>query len=234
MIRNIIFDVGKVLVSYEPDAYMQRLGISKEKQKKINEAMFQNKLWDTSDQGLGTPDEFLQKFIAGAPELADEITKIHKTVGNTVELFPYAMEWILDLKARGYHVYILSNYSENMLDQTKDKLKFLPLMDGVVFSYKIKKIKPDPEIYEYLCDEYWLEPEESVFIDDRPVNIKGAETCGKKRKNPRCGNLPQGGFCKRRRRNNRNWRGNCDPTLQVRCCESTGTGSYGSKGWCRV
>ena len=103
MIRNIIFDVGKVLVSYEPDAYMQRLGISKEKQKKINEAMFQNKLWDTSDQGLGTPDEFLQKFIAGAPELADEITKIHKTVGNTVELFPYAMEWILDLKARGYH-----------------------------------------------------------------------------------------------------------------------------------
>ena len=136
MIRNIIFDVGKVLVSYEPDAYMQRLGISKEKQKKINEAMFQNKLWDTSDQGLGTPDEFLQKFIAGAPELADEITKIHKTVGNTVELFPYAMEWILDLKARGYHVYILSNYSENMLDQTKDKLKFLPLMDGVVFSNK--------------------------------------------------------------------------------------------------
>ena len=82
------------------------------------------------------------------------------------------------LKARGYHVYILSNYSENMLDQTKDKLKFLPLMDGVVFSYKIKKMKPDPEIYEYLCDEYWLEPEESVFIDDRPVNIKGAETCG--------------------------------------------------------
>ena len=139
MIRNIIFDVGKVLVSYEPDAYMQRLGISKENQKKINEAMFQNKLWDTSDQGLGTPDEFLQKFIAGAPELADEITKIHKTVGNTVELFPYAMEWILDLKARGYHVYILSNYSENMLDQTKDKLKFLPLMDGVVFSYKIKE-----------------------------------------------------------------------------------------------
>ena len=75
MIRNIIFDVGKVLVSYERCAYMQRLGISKENQKKINEAMFQNKLWDTSDQGLGTPDEFLQKFIGGAPELADELRK---------------------------------------------------------------------------------------------------------------------------------------------------------------
>ena len=89
MIRNIIFDVGKVLVSYEPDAYMESLGISKENQKKnINDAMFENPLWDASDQGLGqqTPDEFLQKFIAGAPELAEEITKIHNTIGNTVEL----------------------------------------------------------------------------------------------------------------------------------------------------
>lgn len=178
MIRNIIFDVGKVLVSYEPDAYMQQLGISSEDQAKINKAMFQNKLWDESDQGLGTPDELLEKFIAGAPELAETITKIHNTVGNTVELLPYAMDWILDLKARGYHVYILSNYGENMMNQTRDKLKFLPLMDGEVFSYTIKKMKPDPEIYEYLCDEYGLEPEESVFLDDRPENIKGAENCG--------------------------------------------------------
>lgn len=65
-----------------------------------------------------------------------------------------------------------------MLDQTEEKLKFLPLMDGVVFSYRIKKLKPDPEIYEYLCDEFWLEPEESVFIDDRAENIAGAEKCG--------------------------------------------------------
>ena len=178
MIRNIIFDVGKVLVSYEPDAYMQRLGISKENQKKINEAMFQNKLWDTSDQGLGTPDEFLQKFIAGAPELADEITKIHKTVGNTVELFPYAMEWILDLKARGYHVYILSNYSENMLDQTKDKLKFLPLMDGVVFSYKIKKMKPDPEIYAKACAAIGACPATTYAVEDSPNGIRSAAAAG--------------------------------------------------------
>lgn len=91
MVRNIIFDIGKVLVSYEPDAYMERLGISPEDQKKINEAMFENKLWNDSDQGLGTPDEFLQKFIAGAPELEKEITQIHRTVGETVELMPYAL-----------------------------------------------------------------------------------------------------------------------------------------------
>ena len=135
MIRNIIFDIGKVLVSYEPDAYMDRLGLDEKAKAAINQAMFQNKLWDESDQGLGTPEELLQKFIAGAPEYAEEITKIHQTVGETVELMPYAMEWILDLKARGYHVYIISNYAENMYNQTKDKLTFLPLMDDVVMSY---------------------------------------------------------------------------------------------------
>ena len=85
MIRNIIFDIGKVLVSYEPDAYMDRLGLDEKAKAAINQAMFQNKLWDESDQGLGTPEEFLQKFIAGAPEYAEEITKIHQTVGETVE-----------------------------------------------------------------------------------------------------------------------------------------------------
>ena len=82
------------------------------------------------------------------------------------------------LKARGYHVYIISNYAENMYNQTKDKLAFLPLMDDVVMSYTIKKMKPDPAIYNYLCDENWLEPEESVFIDDRQENVNGAEVVG--------------------------------------------------------
>ena len=77
MIRNIIFDVGKVLVSYEPDAYMQRLGISKENQKKINEAMFQNKLWDTSDQGLGTPDESYRNLLREHPNWQ---TKLRKSI----------------------------------------------------------------------------------------------------------------------------------------------------------
>ena len=63
MIRNIIFDIGKVLVSYEPDAYMDRLGLDEKAKSAINQAMFQNKLWDESDQGLGTPEELLQKFM---------------------------------------------------------------------------------------------------------------------------------------------------------------------------
>lgn len=178
MIRNIIFDVGKVLVSYDPEGYMDSLGLDAGTKERLNRAMFEHQLWLDSDQGLRSPEEFLQAFIENDPQLSETIRRVHETVGGTVELFDYAVDWITDLKGRGFHVYILSNYSENMFRQTEHKLKFLPLMDGAVFSYTIKLIKPDTAIYHYLCDKYGLEPKESVFIDDRPENIEGAAAAG--------------------------------------------------------
>lgn len=178
MIRNIIFDVGKVLVSYDPDAYMDRLGFDSERKERMNAVMFEHQLWLDADQGLKSPEEFLQAFTENAPELAETIRRVHESVGETIELFDYAIDWIQELKDRGYHVYILSNYSENMFRQTEHKLKFLPYVDGAVFSYTIKQIKPDAAIYRYLCEKYDLKPEESVFIDDRPENVTGAETVG--------------------------------------------------------
>lgn len=178
MIRNIIFDVGKVLVAYEPDAFMERMGLDAGTRKRMNEAMFEHQLWLDCDQGLRSPGEFLQAFMENAPELAETVRKVYESVGGTVELFDYALGWIQELKDRGYRVYILSNYSENMFLQTEHKLEFLPLTDGAVFSYKVKLLKPDPAIYRYLCAKYDLNPQESVFIDDRPENARGAEVVG--------------------------------------------------------
>lgn len=178
MIRNIIFDVGKVLVSYEPEEYMKELGLDQDARNAVNRAMFENSLWDQSDKGVMTPEEFLEAFIEGAPEYEEEIRQIHRTVGNTVELLPYVMEWLESLKAQGYGIYILSNYGENMWNQTREKLKFLSLVDGAVFSYTCKMLKPEKEIYLFLCEKYGLAPEECVFIDDRQVNIEGGQKVG--------------------------------------------------------
>ena len=178
MIKNVIFDIGKVLVSYEPTEYMKSLGLDEDAIDAINGAMFENKLWEESDQGLYTPEECLAKFIEGAPKYEAEIRQIHATVGKTIELYPYVMDWLKELKDRGYKLYILSNYSENMLNQTKDKLKFLSLVDGTVFSYKCKLMKPSGKIYEYLCQKYSLNCSECVFVDDRIENVEGAQRNG--------------------------------------------------------
>lgn len=178
MIKNIIFDVGKVLVSYEPDAYMERLGIAKEAQDAINKAMFRNKLWDIADQGIFTHEEMVEKFIAGAPKYETEIRQLCATIGNTIEMLPHAMEWLSELKARGYNLYILSNYAEETYRQTKEKLAFLKLVDGAVFSFECKMIKPQKQIYEHICQKFQLNCSESIFVDDRMENVEAARRNG--------------------------------------------------------
>ena len=200
MIKNVIFDVGKVLVEYDPDSYMERLGFDLKTRQAVNQAMFQNPLWEESDRGKLSTEELLEKFIFNDKEYKEEITKAYQTVGNTIELFPYSVAWIKELKQRGYRVYILSNYAEVTYDkelkqrgyrvyilsnyaevtyeQTKEKMEFLPYVDGAVFSFQCKWIKPEREIYEELCRKYSIEPRESVFLDDRLDNIEQARNLG--------------------------------------------------------
>lgn len=178
MIKNVIFDVGKVLVEYDPDSYMERLGFDSKTRQAVNQAMFQNPLWEESDRGKLSTEELLEKFIFNDKEYKEEITKAYQTVGNTIELFSYSVAWIKELKQRGYRVYILSNYAEITYEQTKEKMEFLPYVDGAVFSFQCKWIKPEKEIYEELCRKYSIEPRESVFLDDRLDNIEQARNLG--------------------------------------------------------
>lgn len=178
MIRNIIFDVGKVLVSYEPEEMMRKLGYTEEQIQIVNAAMFCNPLWDEADRGLRSCEEYHEAFLNQNPEHKDIIQKAYEHIGDCIELLPHAMDWILEMKERGYHVYILSNYSEYTFEVTKEKLAFLPLMDGIVFSYKTKMGKPDEGIYKKLISEFFLEEEESVFIDDRRENVESARRIG--------------------------------------------------------
>lgn len=179
MIKNIIFDVGKVLVSYEPDWYMENiLGFDQRTREAVNGAMFQNPLWEESDRGALSTEELIRGFVNQNPSYEKEILEAHKNVGKCIELFPYVIEWMTDLKKRGYQLYILSNYAEYTFEQTKEKMAFLPFMAGTVFSYECKWIKPEKEIYEYICSKYQLKPEECVFLDDRQLNVESAQNAG--------------------------------------------------------
>ena len=178
MIKNIIFDVGKVLVEYDPDGMMKKLGFDEETLQTVNQAVFQNELWNESDRGVLSPEELLEAFIANNPAYEKEIRQVIDAVGDTISLMPYTVEWVKGLKERGYHLYILSNYAEYTYEKTSHKMEFLPYMDGVVFSYRCKLIKPEKEIYEYICETYGLKPEESVFLDDREDNVQAARNMG--------------------------------------------------------
>lgn len=177
-IKNIVFDVGKVLVTYEPEQHLRNLGYDETTRKNVMEAMFANPLWNENDKGLLTTEELLDGFIENAPKYEVQIREAFGKIEKTIELLPHSMEWVENLKARGYHLYIISNYGEYTYEQTEHKLKFLPYMDGTIFSFQYKMIKPDRAIYEKLLEKFELKAEECVFIDDSLANVVAAKQAG--------------------------------------------------------
>ena len=178
MIKNIVFDVGKVLVSYEPEQYLKKIGYDEEICAQVMKAVFNSQLWIENDRGSLSIKELEDSFVANAPRYESYIREVFRNAGGTIDLLPHTMKWVKDLKARGYHLYIISNYGEYLYQQTEHKMQFLPYMDGVIFSYRHKMIKPEKAIYEKLLSEFHLNPEECVFIDDCLKNVEAAKKVG--------------------------------------------------------
>lgn len=178
MIKNIIFDVGKVLVEWEPEAAMRKLGMDEAKLQAVAAATVYTPEWDESDRGILEPEELLDGFVRRAPEYEKEIRLFWENIGLAIYQYDYVKGWMRTLKEQGCHLYILSNYGKWTYERTQEALSFLENVDGALFSFQVKQIKPEPEIYQTLLKKFNLIPEECVFIDDRTENIKGAKAQG--------------------------------------------------------
>ena len=179
MIKNIILDVGKVLVAWEPEDAMKKLGFDDKTVKVVADATVNTPVWLETDRGVWSDEQILQAFYEKAPEYKKEINLFWNHLELAITQFSYTKEWISNMKKEGLHVYILSNYGDWTYQRTKDNaLDFLLLTDGDIFSYSVRQVKPDVEIYETLLKKYQLTADECVFIDDRMENIEGAEKAG--------------------------------------------------------
>ena len=179
MIKTIIFDIGGVLVGYDWTAYMMKLfNNDSSLVEKVKENVFGNHKWNEVDRGVLTNDELIALFTKDAPEIKNEIVQFWDTCGDALWQYDFAKDWINNLKSRGYQVLYLSNWSSHLRELAAKQLDFLPLLNGGVFSYEEKLIKPDHAIYNRIIEKYNLIPNECVFIDDTLRNIIGARECG--------------------------------------------------------
>lgn len=174
MIKNVILDVGKVLVEWEPEAAFQKLGFDADTARIVGEATVLSPDWNELDRSALSDEEMLAKFIANAPANEGEIRKLWDNIGLAIYQYDYAKSWIQRMRQNGYRVYILSNYARWTYEKTQEALSFLEDVDGALFSFQVQQIKPEPEIYQSLLKRFKLKPAECIFIDDRPENIDAA------------------------------------------------------------
>ena len=178
MISTIIFDIGGVLIDFDWEGFIHRMFPGREELiDELDAAVWGNRRWDRLDAG-DPPEEVFTSIIAPAPHHEAELRKVFENVGDTLKKRPATPGWLRDLKARGYRLLYLSNYSRYVMAKNPDVLDFLPLLEGGVFSCDVKLIKPDRRIYQCLADKFSLNPPECVFIDDLERNVRAGRDFG--------------------------------------------------------
>ena len=179
MIKNIVFDVGMVLVDFKWRQVMLDVGCTPEEVEELGAVMVNGPLWNELDRGVWDEEEVIAQMIKQLPTLANKAEAFWKNVHLTIESFPYAKDWVKGLKESGYRTYLLTNYPRSLYKNTAEPyFTFLPYIDDALVSSHEKLTKPDPAIYERLLEKFDLKAEETVFIDDRKENIAGAESVG--------------------------------------------------------
>ena len=180
MIRNIVFDIGNVLAGFTWEKFYHSFGYSEEIFEKLADATVRNPFWNEMDRGKLSDEELLERFIENDPSVEKEIRKVFQNVEGMIQRYDYALPWIRELKDKGYHVYVISNFAHKAHKDCIKALDFLNETDGGILSYQVNLIKPAPEIYQLLCSRYGLKAEECVFIDDLWKNVEAAKKEGMK------------------------------------------------------
>lgn len=180
MVKNIVFDIGNVLAGFVWEDFYHSFGYSEEIFEKLADATVRSPFWNEMDRGKLSDEELLEGFIKNDPSIEKEIREVFENVERIIKRFDYAVPWIKELKKKGYHIYVISNFSKKAHEECTKALDFMEEIDGGILSYQVKLIKPSPEIYQLLCRKYHLNAEECVFIDDLPRNVEAARKEGMK------------------------------------------------------
>lgn len=177
-IRHIVFDIGKVLIHYDPEIPFRRL-IPDEERRRWFLANICTHEWNLEqDRGRGWP-EAEALLIAEYPSEAELIRAFrkhwHEMVSHHYADSVAIMEKLID---EGRDVTMLTNFSADTFAEAKERFPFLKLPRGVTVSGEVGLIKPDRAIYDLHASTFGLEPAATLFIDDSARNVEGAIAAG--------------------------------------------------------
>lgn len=174
MIKNIVFDMGGVLIHYQPLEIISHLRLPPEDEKMIYREVFRTVEWVQMDRGVASEEEAVLAMRRRLPE------RLHGALARAIrwwelELRPMEgmAELLAELKGMGYGIYLLSNASVRQPEYF-DRIPGSQYFDGKIVSAFYKLLKPQHEIFELLLREFSLRAEECFFVDDNHENVESA------------------------------------------------------------
>lgn len=179
MIKNIIFDIGNVLVEYHIGNSIKQFKLEEAKVNKANDILIKSNKWRQYLNGEILDSEILYYFCRKYPHLQQEFNLLleKEKSKNTLYEIEENTNLLINLSKK-YDIYLLSNITKETLENIQEMFEFMRYAKGGVYSYVEHISKPEKEIFRRLLRKYSLNPEESIFIDDRKKNVEIAEELG--------------------------------------------------------
>ena len=179
MIRNMIFDMGNVLIVFDPNQFMDNEGIREpEDRQLVMRELFHNVEWAQMDLGVLTEETAEPLVMKRIPDrLKRQVHKLLHCWWAKRSIIEGMEALVKELKENGYSLYLLSNASVSQHIYWP-KFEMSKQFDGKMISCDLGIVKPNPEIYRRFTEKFGLKPEECLFVDDLPANVAAAISCG--------------------------------------------------------
>ena len=178
MIKNVVLDIGNVLVSFYPDIYVSQFITKKGEIDYYEQICFRSEEWKCGDLGTKSRGEIIDAICEKYPEDAANVRMIMENCDDMFRVSKKNTEVVKKLKASGVGVYFLSNTTDHAFDFMSKTYDVFSYMDGGIASFREGVVKPSAEIFELYLARYGKRAEECVFVDDMPQNVESARAVG--------------------------------------------------------
>lgn len=185
MIKNIVFDLGNVLVSFRPSEFLDTCNYTEPLKANILKDIFSSPHWLALDNGDCTTQEAIVRIAAESSLKMDIIDEIFARRIEILTPIPSNAKLLPALKKQGFRLFYLSNFPADLWVQIRDGKRdynydFFGYFEGGLISAEARCSKPHPKIYKDLIEKYSINAGECLYIDDLEINVKGAEAAGMK------------------------------------------------------
>ena len=124
MIKNIVFDLGNVLLDFDPDSYLEELGYTDEIKEQLTAEIFETEEWLQLDRGTISQKQAVEKWQQRNPELADKIAEVMAEWEKILTIKKESLEILKSTAEKSYNLYILSNFHQQAFDYISSKYYF--------------------------------------------------------------------------------------------------------------
>ena len=177
-ITNIVFDMGGVLMDWDPVKISLLLCPDPDDAALLRKAVFDSREWGFADAGAVKPETIAWTAKLKLPERLHDLADVFALRWyDAFEPMEATGALARELKAQGYGVYLLSN-ANTLFSRYRDRIPAIDVFDGILVSCYEHVVKPDEAIYQLFCERYGLEPASCLFVDDLRRNVMGAERAG--------------------------------------------------------